>query len=183
MPYPVHAMQLGEAMTRDFLGPDYDVYSVSYHNRGLPYITKLRIRTGTANYPLKSYPNSMFVLNSYYEKGSPLNWSSNTSLGDRNMPINKYNDYYLFIEWHRAVQYMIQCYEDSFAKSPENLEKMVKQAQEVQPNDGKVYVFSCERPQPKPVNEGMKLGDILEAALKRRPQPKPDYFGARGGNF
>lgn len=55
----------------------------------------------------------------------------------------------------------------------------MKQVQEVQPNDGKIYVFSWERPKPSPVNEGMRLGDILEAAIKRRSQSKSNYFGSR----
>ncbi len=176
MPYPVHALQLGEVMCRDFLGPDYDVFEVWYVHRGMPWMTKTRIYAGT----LESKPCSLHKSGVSYSINKRENWQMGNSLLDMNVQVNNYNDHCTFIDWHRAVQYMIQCYKDSIAQSEERLEMMMQQAQKFQPTDGKIYLFSV--PRPKPVNEGMNLGDILEAALKRRAvKPKVDYFGARWG--
>ena len=186
MPYPVHALKMGDVFCRHILNIGYFVYHVSFHSRGKPSIHKYWIEAGSLH--TSEYTKSLYVKVRYLTKeGKPESWNvERRVMRDMNVEINRYNDHVLFLDWHWAVEYLTRCLLVSLSGG--GLAGQA-QARECQPEDGQEYHingwhFPDKYPKPPHATtrtESVRLGDILADAMKRHDLKQRYDFGARWG--
>lgn len=181
MPYPVHAVKMGDIYCRDILQIGYFAYHVSFHRGGTPSLQKYWIEPGGLFRSV--YTDNLFIKIRYLtDDGNFHPYEMDFSVVDHNIVVNNYNDHVLFLDWHHAVDYYFRCWmrgRESGGMRAYNV------ARNIQPEDGKEYEihgylflpkFKPEQVTLQSEPRGESIGDILRYAIRRRQMTEAESY-------